>query len=502
MRARRRAKRSAGTTRSGVPWPLDAGADGAAAAAPPTAPPAAAAGSSGAAATAGASVGGAMPAATPAALVAVGDQLEGAHDGLAEVRRVQHPRLGAQAEDPRHQLVLVAVRGGVDAGAVGVDRGGAVGAEHLVDPPGDGGGEGDRGRALLALELPRRAIAVAREVEVLRRGEVVLGARPEGDAPLDARQPEDAGVLALVGVADHVPVPRRVEQGVGVNLALGVLVAADRVVGEADRLAAADRRLDLGEVGRDLGAVVAAEQVHRDGAGGVVVERARAAEGEVLQRQPQRLRVGELPLQQVQAGLEGGELGRVEVELRQVVVLRRQRVQVALERVVARALNRQAQAHRLDLGPVGVEAAQEGLLGHAAVALHRLVDLVGGDRSLLRHQKGHQGELADQLVVVSHRHDRVPGVPSWEGSMIAQAPPPGRRSGGGKGARSGEPRRTVTAPPRRRAPGRSAPPSGRGGRRRTAPAPAARARRRGPAPTSSRGPGPPRCRGPRPGRRE
>ena len=211
----------------------------------------------------------------------------------------------------------------------------------------------------------------------MRRGEVVLGARPEGDPALDARQPEDAGVRPLVRVADHVPVAARVDEAVGVHLALGALVAADRVVGEADRLPAADGRLDLAEVGGHLRRVVAAQQVDRDGAGGVVVERARPAQGEVLERQPQRLRVGELPLQQVEAGLQRRQLGLVEVELGEVVVLGRQRVEVALERVVARALHGQAQPHGLDLGAVGVEPAQERLLGHAPIALDGLVDLVG-----------------------------------------------------------------------------------------------------------------------------
>ena len=145
----------------------------------------------------------------------------------------------------------------------------------------------------------------------------------------------------------------------------------------------------------------------------------------MLQREAQRLGVGELTLEQVEAGLQRRELGLVEVELRQVVVLGRQRVEVALERVVARALHRQPQPHRLDLGAVGVEPAQERLLGHAAVALDRLVDLVGRHRPLLRHQEGDQRELADQLVVVSHGHDRLRTTRRSGRPMIAQAGPRG-----------------------------------------------------------------------------
>ena len=70
----------------------------------------------------------------------------------------------------------------------------------------------------------------------------------------------------LVGLSAQVALGRERltrTRGLALVIALGALVAADRVVGEADRLAAADGRLDLAEVGRDLRRVVAAEQVDR-----------------------------------------------------------------------------------------------------------------------------------------------------------------------------------------------------------------------------------------------
>ncbi len=355
--------------------------------------------------------------------MALGDGLQRIDDRVAQIRRGQHLGLRTHRKDPRRKLAPVAVGGGVDGRAVVGEPRGAVGAEHLLHPPRDGGGEGDLGRLVAVVQLPRRPVAVAGDVDIQRRREVVLGAALEGDAALDARQAEQPDGIALVGVAGHVPVAARVQEAVRVHLALGALVAADGVVREPDGLAPADRRLDLREVRRDVRRVVAAQEVDRHGSGGVVVQRAGTAQREVLQRQPQRLGVGELAVQQVQAGLQRRQLGLVEVEFGQVVVLGRQGVQIALERVVPGAFHRQTQAHALDLGAIGVEAPQECLHAHAAVSLDRLVDLVGGHGPLLCHQERQQRELAHQLVVIPHRHSVLlrscgpaPGRP-----MIARA---------------------------------------------------------------------------------
>ncbi len=312
--------------------------------------------------------------------------------------------VGPEAQDPGQQCRGRGVLRGEQARAVAAQLAAAVGAEHLLNPPGDDRGQDDGCLVAIVVKLPGGAVAVPRHVEVARRREIVLRARLERDAALDARQAEDPGRLAFVRVADHVPVAAQVQQRVGVHLAFGALVAPDRVVGEPDRLAPADGRLDLRQMRGHLRRVVAAEQVHRDRARSVIVERARTSQGQVLEGEPQRLRVGELALEQVQAGVQRRQLALVEIDLRQVVVLRRQRVQVALERVVGRALDGELEPHGLDLAAVGVEPAQERLVAHPAVALDGLMDLVGGDGPLLGHQKGHERQLPNQFVVVPHCH--------------------------------------------------------------------------------------------------
>ena len=126
----------------------------------------------------------------------------------------------------------------------------------------------------------------------------MLGLAGVGDLLPDAREAEDAYVVALVRVADEVELPALVEQVVGVDLALGVLVALDRVVAELDRLAARDRGLDLGQPLRQLAA--ARRGGDRDGDGAMLRrgERAGAAPGKLLQRQPQRLGIGEAAVEQ------------------------------------------------------------------------------------------------------------------------------------------------------------------------------------------------------------
>ena len=127
----------------------------------------------------------------------------------------------------------------------------------------------------------------------------------------------------------------------------------------------------------------------------------RASEREVLEREPQRLRVGEPPLQQVQAGLERGELVVVELERRQEVALGAKGVELLAGVLVALRVEWDAEAH--ELGTVGVEAPRERLVAHLLVPLDVPLDVARGQRPQLRHQKRDQGELANQLVgVVTH----------------------------------------------------------------------------------------------------
>ena len=132
----------------------------------------------------------------------------------------------------------------------------------------------------------------------------------------------------------------------------------------------------------------------------VGAERARAAPGDLLQREPQRLGVGELAVEQGQRGLQRGELGVGEGDRRQVEGLGRERVVLLLGEAVGGLVDRQVDAERLELGAVGVEAAREGVLGHVRVALDVAPDLRRGHGPALRHQVGDQRQLADQLLGV------------------------------------------------------------------------------------------------------
>jgi len=123
-----------------------------------------------------------------------------------------------------------------------------------------------------------------------------------------------------------------------------------------------------------------------------------AAEGEVLQREPERLGVGELALQQVERRLQGGQLIVLEIELGEEVGLGAHRVQL-LARVLV-TLGMQRHAERDQLGPVGIEAARERLVRHLLVALDIPLDVARRDRPPFRHQEGDERELPDQLVGV------------------------------------------------------------------------------------------------------
>ena len=93
----------------------------------------------------------------------------------------------------------------------------------------------------------------------------------------------------------------------------------------------------------------------------------RAAEREVLEREPQRLGVREAALEQVEAGLERRELVVVEVERRQEVALGAEGVELLAGELVALRVERHAEPD--ELGPVGVEAPGERLVAHLLVAL-------------------------------------------------------------------------------------------------------------------------------------
>ncbi len=106
---------------------------------------------------------------------------------------------------------------------------------------------------------------------------------------------------------------------------------------EANRALLRDRRLELAEPALELGRVVGIPHLdaHSGCRGRALEHTGGAAEREVLQREPQGLGVGKSPFQQVQAGLERGQLVVVEVERRQEVALGTERVELLAGELVA-----------------------------------------------------------------------------------------------------------------------------------------------------------------------
>src|SRR4029078_12969076 len=81
----------------------------------------------------------------------------------------------------------------------------------------------------------------------------------------------------------------------------------------------------------------------------------RPPERQVLEREPKRLGVGELPLEQVEAGLERRQLVVGQLDRREEVLLLAQAVELLRGELVAARGDRDSQI--LELAPVGVGAA-------------------------------------------------------------------------------------------------------------------------------------------------
>ena len=138
----------------------------------------------------------------------------------------------------------------------------------------------------------------------------------------------------------------------------------------------------------------------RDGALLGCAQRARAAPGDLLEGQAERLGVGEFAVQEAERRLQRRELLVGELDCREVEVLGPQRVVLLLGGAVGGPLDRELDAQRLELGAVRVEAPRERVLVHPAVALNVPPDLQCRDRPTLGHQVGDQRELTDQLLSV------------------------------------------------------------------------------------------------------
>ena len=134
-------------------------------------------------------------------------------------------------------------------------------------------------------------------------------------------------------------------------------------------------------------------------------ERARPTPRDLLERQAQRLGVGELAVEQAERRAQRGQLAVGELDRPQVVVLGRQRVELGLEEALGGLLDLKRDAEALELGAVGVEAPGERVLVHRAVALDLPLDLERRDRAAVGHEERDQRELADQLFgVLGHGH--------------------------------------------------------------------------------------------------
>ncbi len=320
------------------------------------------------------------------------DGLEPLGDLVDQLRRRERPRASVLAQDPGRELLQVGVRRAED---VLLDLAAADGA---LDPPGGVRVELDLGLALHVAELPALAAAERGRVEIVGRAEVALAAGGEPDVSAHARNPECAQVVAVEVEPDQVPGALLRQKRVRVDRALGLGVSRDRPVAELDRALLRDRVLELRQPPGHLDRVVGVDQLDAYGALGRRLVLAGPAERQVLKREPQRLGVGELPFEQVERRLERGQLVLLQLQLGEEVLLGAQGVELLAGELVALRMERHPEGDQL--GAIGVEAAREGLVRHLRVALDIRLHVPRGDRPALRHEKGDERELADELVGV------------------------------------------------------------------------------------------------------
>src|SRR5262249_44536854 len=147
----------------------------------------------------------------------------------------------------------------------------------------------------------------------------------------DSREPEYPHRVALVRVADQIELALAEDEVVGIDDAVGDIVALHRVVAELDRLSPRDRGLDLRQPRRKLATARRGLELDVDPRRVALAERAGAPPRHLLEREPERLGVRELAVQQPERGAQRRQLLVAELDLGEVVVLGRQRVELGLE---------------------------------------------------------------------------------------------------------------------------------------------------------------------------
>jgi hypothetical protein len=178
-------------------------------------------------------------------------------------------------------------------------------------------GQRRSGLALDVAELPLCSSTDLLDAEARRDAEVTLPAGGETDLRADPRDAEVLHDVVLEIEPDHVPGAVLRQQRVRVHGPLALVVTRDRPVGEPHRPLLRDRRLELAEPALELRGVVGVAYLDADsGRGRSGSDASRASEREVLEREPERLRVGEPSLEEEQARLKRCELVVVEVERR------------------------------------------------------------------------------------------------------------------------------------------------------------------------------------------
>ena len=182
------------------------------------------------------------------------------------------------------------------------------------------------------------------DVELGRQPEVALAPRGEADVAADPGDPERPHGGAVEVLPDDVPDALVEPERVRVERALADLVALRRPVVELDRALLRDRRLELRQAARELGRVVRGAHAHALGGVGAGLVEAGPAEGQVLEREPQRLGVGELAVEVEQRRLQRRELVVLEVEPVEEVVLGAKGVELLAGELVALGVERHAEA--------------------------------------------------------------------------------------------------------------------------------------------------------------